>query len=93
MTKQEAKLLTCPFCGGQVSIALTGYELYNWLFITRGNSSTEKNCKCRLFMESEKWFIGSDDHAEQRRKAKSNLINAWNTRALIIGVDWGAEAE
>lgn len=69
-------LKSCPFCGGEVSIALGGDDTYQWYFITRGNR--ENRCTCRLFMESERFY--KDDDEETKMKAKSDLINRWNRR-------------
>lgn len=74
-------LKPCPFCGGEVSISLTGKGTINWVYVTRGLSKTKKNCDCRLFMESEKYFI---DHPESKKMAETafnNLVEAWNRRA------------
>lgn len=73
------ELKPCPFCGGEVNIALTGYKAENCFFITRGISKTKKNCGCRLFMESEPFQKGDDKEAVDNIKAE--LVNAWNRRA------------
>lgn len=75
----EPKLKPCPFCGGEVNIALTGYKAENCFFITRGISKTKKNCKCRLFMESEPYQKG--DGKEVVENVKIDLVKAWNRRA------------
>ena len=75
------KLKPCPFCGREVSIALTGQGVVNWLFVTRGHSKTNKNCKCRVFMESERFCIDYDNVELEREKAMHDLIEAWNRRA------------
>ena len=74
-------LKPCPFCGGEVSMALTGHGTTNWVFITRGNSKTKKNCKCRLFMESDRYFIDCMDSKEAATRARNELTEAWNRRA------------
>ncbi len=74
-----SELKPCPFCGGEVSMSLTGRGSLNWVFITRGNSKTKKNCKCRLFMESEQYDIVTT-HFEERQKIRENLAEAWNRR-------------
>ena len=68
MTTPDLK--PCPFCGGEVDIALTGYKTEQWLFVTRGHSTKEKNCKCRLFMESEKYSIEDGYPGEIYKKVK-----------------------
>lgn len=73
-------LKPCPFCGGEVSMALTGTGTVNWPFITRGLSKTKKNCKCRLFMEGERYFIGCMDSEAAAKNAKKDLAEAWNRR-------------
>lgn len=72
------ELKPCPFCGGEVSIASTGYRTENCFFITRGISKTKKNCKCRLFMESEPYQKGDDK--ELVDNVKIELVKAWNRR-------------
>ena len=74
---QNDKLLPCPICDKEVSIALMGSEEFHyWWTITRGtNKAGNKNCHCRLFMESEK-FIDKNGGEEQ----KQDLIEKWNTR-------------
>lgn len=77
----DVKLKPCPFCGGEVSISLTGKGTINWVYVTRGHSKTKKNCDCRLFMESEQYFI---DHPESKKMAETafkDLVEAWNRRA------------
>ena len=81
-------LRECPFCGGEVSIALCGDGFNAWWIITRGHG--ENACKCRLFMESEKSIA-----VVYKRLAKFNkdsemadfvvddLIAAWNRRAEL----------
>ena len=68
-------LLPCPFCGGEVSIALCGDGFDAWWFITRGHG--ENACKCRLFMESEKF----NKDSEMADFVADDLIAAWNRRA------------
>lgn len=70
------ELKPCPFCGGEVTIALGGDDTYQWYFITRGNE--ENRCNCRLFMESERFY--KDDDEETKTKTKSDLIKRWNRR-------------
>lgn len=65
----------CPFCGGEVSIALCGDGFDAWWFITRGHG--ENACKCRLFMESEKF----NKDSEMADFVADDLIAAWNRRA------------
>ena len=71
------ELKPCPFCGGEVTIAVTGYKKENCYFITRGNSKTKKNCKCRVFMESEPY---QKDEGDSKEKIRNDLVNAWNRR-------------
>ena len=75
---ETPELKPCPFCGGEVTIAVTGYKSENCFFVTRGHSKTRKNCKCRVFMESEPYERGDDD---LREKVRSDLADAWNRRA------------
>ena len=75
-------LKPCPFCGGEVSIALTGQGVINWLFVTRGNSKSNKNCNCRVFMESDRFHIDRDNVDAEREKAMHNLVESWNRRQV-----------
>lgn len=77
----EIKLKPCPFCGGEVSMSLTGRGTTNWLFITRGTSKTKKNCKCRVFMESDSYSIDCLNSHEAAERACKELADAWNRRA------------
>lgn len=70
------KLLPCPFCGGDVSVALGGDEADVHYFITRGYGKNA--CKCRVFMEGEKFDKVSESEVYARHKAE--LIEAWNRR-------------
>lgn len=72
-------LKPCPFCGGEVRMALRGNSEEICYFITRGNSKHKENCKCRVFMESEPYYkcCGSED----AKRVKNNLVEAWNRRA------------
>lgn len=79
---EQNGLSPCPFCGGEVSLALTGSGNTNWFFITRGCSKIKKNCDCRLFMESDRFFLGCLDTRIAAERAKTDLINAWNRRVL-----------
>ena len=69
-------LKPCPFCGGEVSIALCGDGFDAWWFITRGHG--ENACKCRLFMESEKF----NKDSEMADFVADDLIAAWNSRTF-----------
>ena len=73
----QNKLLPCPLCDKEVSIALMGSEEFHyWWQITRGvNPKGNRNCRCRLFMQSEP-FNDKDGGKEQ----KEDLIKHWNTR-------------
>lgn len=66
-------LLPCPFCGGGVSIALTGDGMHKHWFVTRGIG--DHPCKCRVFMESQEFF-----HEHNTTTYKKELIKAWNAR-------------
>ena len=69
------ELKPCPFCGGEVAIALKGTDYVQW-FVTRGFGKNK--CTCRVFMES-KLFL-SDDSDEDKAKVKDKLVKAWNRR-------------
>ena len=74
------QLKPCPFCGGEVSIALCGDGFDAWWFITRGHG--ENACKCRLFMESEKF----NKDSEMADFVADDLIAEWNRRADAVPV-------
>lgn len=69
-------LLPCPFCGGEVSVAFGGDEAGAHYFITRGYGKNA--CKCRVFMEGEKFDKESKPKEYERHKAE--LIRQWNKR-------------
>ena len=68
------KLKPCPFCGGEVSIALCGEGFDAWWFIMRGHG--ENACKCRLLMDSEQF----NKDSEIADFVADDLIAAWNSR-------------
>lgn len=70
------ELRECPFCGGEVTVALGGDEERGFYFITRGIK--ENRCDCRVFMESERFY--HDEDKEVKEKAKIDLIKRWNRR-------------
>ena len=70
------ELKPCPFCGGEVSIALKGNNYVQW-FVTRGFG--ENKCTCRVFMESDLFTKGDSDSV--KNMVKNKLIEAWNRRA------------
>ena len=72
----QNKLLPCPICNKEVGISICGDEERRWWFVTRGkNKERNKNCECRLFMESKAFDI--EDNGEEEKK---DLIKQWNTR-------------
>lgn len=75
------KLLPCPFCGGEVSMAAIAHDGEYHAFITRGYSLKKKNCWCRLFMESDKILLDRVDFKEERARVRKKLAEAWNRRA------------
>lgn len=72
-----AELKPCPFCGGEVAIAQAGENSHIWWFITRGHGVDR--CTCRVFMESEAFWINDD--MELKQQFKQELIERWNRRA------------
>lgn len=69
------KLKSCPFCGGEVKIALCGDpECGFYWMVTRGISNNA--CTCKVFMQSQ--LFDDDEHGEFEKK---QLIKAWNRRA------------
>lgn len=70
---KELKL--CPFCCGEVSIALKGEKYVQW-FVTRGFG--ENKCTCRVFMGSD--LFAKSDSDSVKNKVKNKLIEAWNRR-------------
>lgn len=70
------ELKPCPFCGGEVRIALIEDDDCKW-FVTRGLG--DGACRCRVFMESRRFDRRySDDDIDQ---IKRDLIDDWNRRA------------
>ena len=69
-----SELKCCPFCGGEVEIALTGNKGEQW-FVTRGLGKNK--CTCRVFMESNMF---SADDSDTKEKERDKLIAKWNTR-------------
>ena len=76
----ELKLLPCPFCGGEVEIALTGNKGEQW-FVTRGLGKNK--CTCRVFMESNMF---SADDSDTKEKERDKLIAKWNTRKPMANI-------
>lgn len=76
----ELKLLPCPFCGGEVEIALTGNKGEQW-FVTRGLGKNK--CTCRVFMESNMF---SADDSDAKEKERDKLIAKWNTRTPMANI-------
>ena len=76
--KATTDLKPCPFCGGEVMIAKKAYGKERCMYITRGISRTKKNCKCRVFMESEPYRT---DEGVSVDKIRKDLAEAWNRRA------------
>lgn len=70
------ELKPCPFCGGEVRIALMKDDVCRW-FVTRSVSA--ESCSCRVFMESRSF--DESYSKEQVERIKSELVDAWNRRA------------
>ena len=66
----------CPFCLGEVRIALIGDDESRW-FVTRGFG--DGACECRVFMESRRF--NKRDSSEEVERIRKELISAWNNRA------------
>ena len=85
MSERE-ELKPCPFCGGEVSIALHSDEFGDfWWSVQRGpNDATA--CRCRLFMESDAKFCldvyegESAEGSPWAMELKSRLVKKWNAR-------------
>lgn len=77
MKTNRENLMPCPFCGGEVSIAIMNdgtCDDLSYFMITRGTSK-DTRCKCRIFMESEQYAKGD------KERVKNELIKSWNSRA------------
>jgi hypothetical protein len=75
-----SELKKCPFCGGEVEIALTGNKGEQW-FVTRGLGKNK--CTCRVFMESNMF---SADDSDTKAKERDKLIAKWNTRTPMANI-------
>lgn len=71
------QLKPCPFCGGEVSIALTGHNGFGHWLIMRGRK--ENACTCRVFMESNRFIVDLDGNFDGT-KEREELIQRWNRR-------------
>ena len=75
----------CPFCGGEVAIALHGNEFgERWWTVQRGHDDATA-CKCRLFMESEKFCLDVEEGEQAKdspwaMEQRARLVEKWNTR-------------
>lgn len=81
--KAKNDLLPCPFCGGEVHIALSGDAEYGFFWmVTRGCST--KGCKCRIFMESDLMEVYEGErfnpHSKEAQAKYNELVKAWNRR-------------
>ena len=101
MSERE-ELKPCPFCGGEVSIALHSDEFGDfWWSVQRGpNDATA--CRCRLFMESDAKFCldvyegESAEGSPWAMELKSRLVKKWNARTpeqAIAATLGGGECE
>lgn len=77
----ETKLLPCPICDKEVSVALMGGEQIQWWSITRGIGKEKDRCTCRFFFES--LSFSPDDPQEEKEAKKQRMIERWNTRKPI----------
>jgi hypothetical protein len=75
-----SELKCCPFCGGEVEIALTGNKGEQWI-VTRGLGKNK--CTCRVFMESNMF---SADDSDTKAKERDKLIAKWNTRTPMANI-------
>lgn len=80
----ENELLPCPFCGGEVQIALSGDADYGYFWmVTRAYS--HKSCKCRIFMESDLMEVCEgekfDPKSAEAQLRYKELVELWNLRA------------
>ncbi len=77
----ETKLLPCPICDKEVSVALMGGEQIQWWSITRGIGKEKDRCTCRFFFESSSF--SPDDPQEEKEAKKQRMIERWNSRKPI----------
>lgn len=73
----SARLKRCPFCGGKVKIASMSDEDEHWFYVF-GLYKDDDHCRCRVFMESEKFRDGASD--TEIKAIRSELIAKWNRR-------------
>ena len=73
------QLSKCPFCGGSVSLYETGEDGWWWYYIATGRNQKTR-CRCRVFMESQKYSELAGD--KEKAAIKTLLIENWNRRSM-----------
>jgi hypothetical protein len=73
MSCKKEEIRPCPICNGSLSVALMGDDVEQWFAITRGY---ENACKCRLFLESDKFDAGISH--DEKEAIKHRFIQTWN---------------
>ena len=70
-------LKRCPFCGKKVAIASMSDGDEHWFYVFSPYKDTD-HCRCRVFMESEKFRDGASN--AEIASIRRELVNKWNRR-------------
>ena len=71
------RLKRCPFCGKKVTIASMSDEDEHWFYV-HGVFRDDDHCRCRVFMESEKFRDGATN--AEIAAVRHDLVMKWNRR-------------
>ena len=73
----SARLKLCPFCGKKVTIASMSDGDEHWFYVFGLYNDTD-HCRCRVFMESEKFRDGATN--AEIAAILQELVRKWNRR-------------